>query len=216
VRRRCNGRSQIRLLATRADRHHGAVNTKKPKKPGKVARPRPDGRGPAPLPAASHPSYADLVRIVDVLRSTERFSEFRLKAGDIEIEVKRSTGTPSAAPVVPAVMVTATAPSPVAPVPAPVAAAAAPTVELASLPPGLELVRAPSMGVFYRSPKPGAPPFVEPGSRVEADSTVGLVEVMKLFSSVLASCAGTVTHVLAADGAAVVEGQPLVAVRPGS
>jgi acetyl-CoA carboxylase biotin carboxyl carrier protein len=105
---------------------------------------------------------------------------------------------------------------PAAPVAAPVAAAAAPTVELASLPQGLELVRAPSLGVFYRSPKPGAPPFVEPGSRVDSDTTVGLVEVMKLFSSVPARCAGTVTHVLAADGAMVAEGQPLVAVRPGS
>ena len=154
-------------------------------------------------------AYADLVRIVDVLRSTERFSEFRLKAGDIEIEVKRAAGTPVAAPVPVA------APSPAAPGPVP-DAARAPAVDLSSLPTGLELARAPSMGVFYRSPKPGAPPFVEPGASIDAGTTVGLVEVMKLFSSVPAPCAGTVTHVLAADGAPVTEGQPLVAVRPAA
>ena len=185
--------------------------TKQPKKVARSSLQR-----PAPRAATGQPAYADLVRIVEVLRATERFSEFRLKAGDIEIEVKRTTGSqaPVAAAALPAASVPA-APVPTAPAVAALAAAVPPTTELASLPPGLELVRAPSMGVFYRSPKPGTPPFVEPGSRVEADTTVGLVEVMKLFSSVPAGCAGTVTHVLAADGAALVEGQPLVAVRPG-
>ena len=162
--------------------------------------------------AEARPSYAELVRIVEVLRSTERFSEFRLKAGDIEIEVKRPGGAPLAAPAAAAVPVPVTGePAAALPAPAPVAAA-----EVASLPPGLELVRAPSMGVFYRAPKPGEPPFVEPGARVEPDTTVGLVEMMKLFSSVLAGCSGTLTHVLVADGASVAEGQPLVAVRPGA
>lgn len=170
---------------------------------------QPDAARRKPAPVEARPSYAELVRIVEVLRSTERFSEFRLKAGDIEIEVKRSGGVPPAACVV--------APAPgEPPVPASPAPAAVPAAEVAALPPGLELVRAPSMGVFYRSPKPGEPPFVEPGARVEPDTTVGLVEVMKLFSSVLAGCSGTVTHVLVADGAAIAEGQPLVAVRPGA
>lgn len=149
------------------------------------------------------------MRIVEVLRSTERFSEFRLKAGDIEIEVKRANGA-AASPLPAVAAATASNAAPAAPVPA----AAAPAVDLASLPEGVELVRSPTMGTFYRAPKPGAPPFVEPGARVEAGDTIGLVEVMKLFNSVNASCAGTVTHVLAADGVVVAEGQPLVAIRP--
>ncbi len=181
--------------------------TKQPKKSvgarGKVADP---ARAPGPV------AYADLVRIVDLLRSTERFSEFRLKAGEIEIEVKRAPGSPAPAELAAATPVAVPAPVAFLPAQKP---EAAPAADIASLPAGLELARAPSMGVFYRSPKPGAPPFVEPGTRVEAGSTIGLVEVMKLFSSVPAPCAGTVTHVLVADGAAIAEGQPLVAVRPG-
>lgn len=143
-----------------------------------------------------------------MLRSTERFSEFRLKAGDIEIEVKRGRGAPQASlPVAPAVE---------APVPAAAQAAPQAGIDPAMLPDGLELVRSPTMGTFYRSPKPGAPPFVEPGTRVAKGDTLALVEVMKLFYSVNAPCAGTVSHVLAGDAAVVAEGQPLVAIRPGA
>ena len=189
--------------------------------------PSPGRRRPSAVSADPRPTYADLVRIVDVLRSTERFSEFRLKAGDIEIEVKRSRGA-AALPVGIGAAVAPAAPAvPVAPVPtasagsaAPVAAASAAPVasavaaDEASLPEGLQLVRAPTMGTFYRAPKPGAPAFVEPGTRVAAGDPLGLVEVMKLFNSVNAPCAGTVTHVLAGDAAVVAEGQALIALRP--
>ena len=146
-----------------------------------------------------------------MLRSTERFSEFRLKAGDIEIEVKRGRGAPGAAPA-------PQAPLPAAPAADTTLAPAAPQpgIDPASLPEGLELVRSPTMGTFYRSPKPGAPPFVEPGTRVAKGDTLALVEVMKLFNSVNAPCAGTVTHVLAGDAAIVAEGQPIIAIRPGA
>ena len=51
---------------------------------------------------------------------------------------------------------------------------------------GLVAVRAPLPGTFYRAPRPGAAPFVEVGSRVGADTVVGIVETMKLFNSVTA------------------------------
>jgi len=46
--------------------------------------------------------------------------------------------------------------------------------------------------VFYRSPAPGQPPFVEIGAVVEAGQTVGLVEIMKQFSEIKSEVAGTV------------------------
>ena len=52
--------------------------TKQPKKVARSSRQR-----PAPRAATGQPAYADLVRIVEVLRATERFSEFRLKAGSM-------------------------------------------------------------------------------------------------------------------------------------
>ena len=55
--------------------------------------------------------------------------------------------------------------------------------------PGLKDLPSPLLGTFYRAPKPGAPPFVEVGSQVEADSIVGIIEVMKLMNTVRAGCA---------------------------
>ena len=59
-------------------------------------------------------------------------------------------------------------------------------------------VAAPLLGTFYRAPKPGAPPFVEVGARVEEDTIVGIIEVMKLMNTVRAGVRGTVAEILAA------------------
>ena len=55
------------------------------------------------------------------------------------------------------------------------------------------LVRSPLPGVFYRRPSPDKPPFVEEGDTVSADSTIGLVEVMKQFAEVKAGADGSLT-----------------------
>jgi len=66
-------------------------------------------------------------------------------------------------------------------------------------PDGLRAVRAPLPGTFYRAPMPGAPPFVDVGSRVEPDTVVGIVETMKLMNSVCAGARGTVAEILVAN-----------------
>ena len=70
------------------------------------------------------------------------------------------------------------------------------------------------VGTFYLSPEPGAPPFVAPGTRVEADTTVCIIEVMKLMNSIPAGCAGMVRRVLVNDAEPVEYGQPLIAIEP--
>ena len=74
-------------------------------------------------------------------------------------------------------------------------------------------VKAPNLGTFYRSPKPGSPTFVEVGQHVEADTEVCLIEVMKLFTSVKAGVAGTVKSIAAADAALVEGGQVLLYIQ---
>ncbi len=64
---------------------------------------------------------------------------------------------------------------------------------------GLRAVRAPLPGTFYRAPAPGAPPFVEVGTRVQPDTVVGIVETMKLMNSVPAGVAGTVAEIVLAN-----------------
>lgn len=61
------------------------------------------------------------------------------------------------------------------------------------------MVRAPIFGTFYRAPKPGASPYVSIGQKVEPETELCLIEVMKLFTSVTSGVAGTVQKILAED-----------------
>ncbi|MFF3436875.1 acetyl-CoA carboxylase biotin carboxyl carrier protein [Streptosporangium sp. NPDC002721] len=74
-------------------------------------------------------------------------------------------------------------------------------------------VTSPLVGTFYVAAEPGAPPFVQPGDRVDAGRTVGLVEAMKLMNPVVAGHAGEVVEVVAGDGEPVEYGQVLVRLR---
>ena len=66
------------------------------------------------------------------------------------------------------------------------------------------------MGVFYRSPSPGAPAFVEVGEPVEVGQPIGMIEAMKVFSEVLSEHAGLVKALVAENGTLVQPGDPLV------
>jgi acetyl-CoA carboxylase biotin carboxyl carrier protein len=92
--------------------------------------------------------------------------------------------------------------------------AVAPVRPAAELPAGTHLVVSPSPGIFWRSPQPGAPPFADTGDHVEAESTVCIVEVMKLMNHVKAAVAGTVITVFPGDGVGVEQGEALFAVAP--
>ena len=93
-----------------------------------------------------------------------------------------------------------------------VAAAAVPAPVVASG--GGSEVPAPLLGTFYHAPKPGAAPFVKVGDTVTEDSVIGIIEVMKLMNQVTAGIAGTVTEIVAANGALVEHGQPLLRIQP--
>ena len=170
----------------------------------------------APRAIERAPTYQDLVQIVNLIRSASQFTEFRLRSGGIEIEVKRVNGAAVPAPAVqqhrsdPVGGEVSLEPEP--------AALRVPHAHTGAekLPPGLTLVRAPMVGTLYRSPEPGAPPFVAPGTRVEADTTVCIIEVMKLMNSIPAGCAGVVTHVLVENAEPVEYGQPLLAIDPNA
>lgn len=154
--------------------------------------------------AHEHLTYDDLLRIVELIKSTEHFSEFRLKVGDIEIELRhRKSGAST-------------------PVPPPIEAAAAESTVAdraqpaasAEWPEGSVVVRSPMVGTFYRAPQPGAPPFVEVGQAVKPDSVVGIVEVMKLMNSITADLHGNVEQILVGDASQVEAGQPIIVIRP--
>jgi acetyl-CoA carboxylase biotin carboxyl carrier protein len=78
---------------------------------------------------------------------------------------------------------------------------------------GLVAVLAPLPGTFYRAPRPGAAPFVEVGSRVEADTVIGIVETMKLMNSVHAGVAGVVAGFCVANAEFAAQGAALLRIR---
>jgi acetyl-CoA carboxylase biotin carboxyl carrier protein len=80
---------------------------------------------------------------------------------------------------------------------------------------GLVDVRAPMVGTWYRSPKPGAEPFIAIGTALQPDTVIGIIEVMKLMSSIPARSSGTVVEILAEDASFVEKGQLLLRVKPG-
>ncbi len=83
-----------------------------------------------------------------------------------------------------------------------------------AVPDGWKQVRAPSLGTFYRAPKPGTPPFIEIGGNVTAETEICLIEVMKLFTTVRAGVEGVVRKIYAVDATLVEFDQPLFLVEP--
>jgi acetyl-CoA carboxylase biotin carboxyl carrier protein len=131
----------------------------------------------------------------------------RVRAEQVVIEFEWRRGPDVAPPA--AVPVTPSPPAGAASAAPPAAAPAAPSADA-----DLYYVCAPSVGVFYRGPEPGSPPYVEVGDIVEPGQQVGIVEVMKLMIPVEAQCAGTITAVLRADAEPVEYDDHLVAVDP--
>ena len=76
-------------------------------------------------------------------------------------------------------------------------------------------ITSPMLGTFYRAPAPGEPPFVEVGSVVDEDTTVCIIEVMKLFSTIKAEKRGRISRVSVEDGQLVEYGQVLFLLEPG-
>ena len=162
----------------------------------------------------------ELAAIIELLDKTE-FTQFRFEKGDLRIAVSRGEAsldwpgaagaarpaglsTPIGAPAAPATVSTAAGPS---------AAAETGRFDESTLARDETVVRSPMLGTFYRSPKPGEPPYVQVGEKVEADTVLCIVEVMKLMNSATAGLAGEVTRVLASDAELVEFDQPLFVVR---
>ncbi|UVO50658.1 acetyl-CoA carboxylase, biotin carboxyl carrier protein [Sphingomonas sp. SUN019] len=138
---------------------------------------------------------AEVDRIIALLEGS-RFDRLSLEMDGLKLDLVRSGATPSAP------------------------RAAPPPVEIAPPPPppvardGLVEVKSPLLGIYYRAPRPGEPPFVEVGARVEPDTIIGIIEVMKLMNTARAGVTGEVVEIVAANGEMVEHGETLLLVRP--
>lgn len=147
----------------------------------------------------------DIEEIMALLEAS-RFDRLSLEMDGMKLELARNGAGPRPEP--------RTAPAPIT-APAAVAAPAAPAPKAAPVSTaGLIEVKSPLLGVFYRAPKPGEPSFVEVGDRVEPDTIIGIVEVMKLMNSARAGVAGTVVEIVGQNGELVEHGEVLLLVKP--
>lgn len=165
----------------------------------------------------------DIRRVLEALDASD-WDEALITVGDVRIAVARNGGSlpQDGATLLSVSTATAAVPAPVevsAPAvpapPAPPTAVSTPAPTPADEPASRgQLVTAPSVGVFWRAPEPGAPPFVEVGGHVYAGDTLCIVEVMKLMSHVDAPVAGTVTEVHVENAQSVEHGAPLFTIVP--
>ncbi|MBK8100091.1 MAG: acetyl-CoA carboxylase biotin carboxyl carrier protein [Planctomycetes bacterium] len=177
----------------------------KPKKPNKkstAAGSGSSGRGGA----AAGDKVAQLQRLIEVMVEKD-VVEVELEEAGTRWRVRRrepqavayATAAPlHAAPAMPLVAAPATAPA------APSAADRAPQGEV---------YKSPMLGTFYRAASPDAEPFVKPGDRVSADSTLCIIEAMKVMNEIKAEHEFVIVEVLVKNGDPVEFGQPLFLIR---
>ena len=141
------------------------------------------------------------------LMSENDLTEFKIESEDMTLCLKRGSQK-IAAPVVTQAIIPAAAPAPVAA--APVAPAAVPAPAAAPAAPSKDkIIESPIVGTFYRSSAPGADAFVKVGSKVDADTTVCIVEAMKVMNEIKAEKSGVIKEILIENGQPVEYGQAL-------
>jgi acetyl-CoA carboxylase biotin carboxyl carrier protein len=137
--------------------------------------------------------------LAELLRETG-LTEIEIERDDTRVRVARSVVQAPSPPVPP------TPPTPPPPAEKREEKPAEPAVH-----PGT--VHSPIVGTAYRSPEPGAPPFVNVGDVVAEGDTLLIVEAMKTMNQIPAPRAGKVTRILIEDGQPVEYDEPLMIVE---
>lgn len=161
----------------------------------------------------SYKEVADILKIID----SSECEELVLEMENIRLVVRRGGAQTMEAGASQPVQATAgphqAAPSTDLPAATPEPAAETkPSGEAAQV--GVTEVRAPMVGTFYRRPSPNDPPFVEEGSEIKPGDPLGLIEVMKLYTTIEATVGGTVTSIAAEDSTLVEFNQLLFTIKP--
>jgi acetyl-CoA carboxylase biotin carboxyl carrier protein len=150
-------------------------------------------------------------RLVELMQEHD-LTELDIQQGEMRIQFKRNSATPTASTIgIPATSVPAmTAPTMT------VASASTPVVSAAQNPTpvlpdekNVQIIKSPMVGTFYAASKPDAPSFVKVGDSVNDDTTVCIIEAMKVYNEIQAECSGKIIAILAENGETVEFGEPL-------
>ena len=141
-------------------------------------------------------------RLVELMNEHD-LAEIDLRQGEQRLRLRRGADTP-------VITGLPAAPAPVAPAaPAPVAPAETPAAPAAPAADSGKVIKSPMVGTYYAASSPEAAPFVKVGDQVGPDTTICIIEAMKVFNEIPAECSGKITDILVEPGAAVEFGQPL-------
>ena len=147
-----------------------------------------------------------LKKLIDLVQESG-IAELEITEGEEKVKiVKGGRAVPEVVAMLPA---PAAAPSPAA-----IGAAPAPATA-AEVAPQVEghVLKSPMVGTFYRSPSPGAKPFVEVGDTVKTGQTVCIIEAMKLLNEIEADKDGVVKAIMVENGQPVEYGEPLLVIE---
>ena len=153
--------------------------------------------------------FDDIERILALVREHE-LAEFELERDGLKLKVKKAHAAPAA--MLPPPMSAVPLPPPVQVLPQ-TTAHAAPPAEPSGDEMELAVVKSPIVGTFYRSPEPGAPPFVEVGERVKKDQVLCIIEAMKLMNEITSEYEGEIVSAYVENGKPVQYGERLFAVK---
>ena len=156
----------------------------------------------------TEPSFnMDELQALAALVNEHGFTDFEFENENIRVRLSKAT----VAAVMPAALPAAPAPVAAAsPVSAAAADSPAPTVDEDA---GLHKIVSPIVGTFYRSPGPDKEPYVSEGASVSSETTVCIVEAMKLMNEIQAEVSGTIAKIYVENGQPVEYGQPLFGVK---
>ena len=140
------------------------------------------------------------------------WEELRLEADGVRIAVSKNGSLAEHATPTPIAAGNNTSSSAPA-LPRPNSSAPVSVAASTDLAPGQVYLRAPSLGVVWGRPKPGAPSFIEVGQMIDVGTTVCLIEVMKLFTQMDSTVRGKVVRCLVTDGEMVEHDTPVFIVE---
>ena len=145
----------------------------------------------------------DLKRVKQLveLMKTNDLTDVEIKQGDWQITLRRNSQTAIVSSIPVAMPVQA------APVSSSVATPLA--VPPPEEPANTTIIKSPMVGTCYIASSPGSPPFVKVGDTITPETTVCLIEAMKVYNEIQAECSGKVVEVLVNNGDAVEFGRPL-------
>ena len=149
-----------------------------------------------------------LKKLIDLVQESG-IAELEITEGEEKVKIVKGNGALAAAAPAPVQFVPQQAPP--APQPSRPAPVATPPAEPDAAAEG-QVVKAPMVGTFYRSPSPDAKAFVEVGQTVKKGDTVCIIEAMKLMNEIETDLGGVVKAILVENGQPVEYGQPLLVI----